>query len=316
MNKSHPNQVINLKGPKFDPKRHTIAGSATCSACRQTFASFFYLRKHVEASTCPRVELLHRQQEELPTEIQDQQNQAQQLQEAATRDPEAAARNPAFHSLFMESSTICRQLLSGQKGAKQHLNKQHPNIMSKLDKLLQPRLQHFKVVLHKGDTCRYCRLKVDAPGRYAQQCVPLLQAHVLQEVTRQKLDTEYDPKTKAQSSSTQGSTATSLPGLTSSIFVLEGFLLLANTRNHCYANASLQRLHWSTQALRSGPLQPTDRLSKLVRITPERSTFNTITAGWVFDGRQHDASEFLLQVFQNLQPPLVAGKHDPPFQRG
>ena len=110
------------------------------------------------------------------------------------------------------------------------------------------------------------------------------------------------PKIKAQSSSTQGSKAISLPGLTSSIFVLEGFLLLANTRNHCYANSSLQSLRWSTQALRSGPLQPVDRLSKLVRITPEHSTLNTITAGWVFDGRQHDASEFLVQVFQNLQP--------------
>ena len=44
-------------------------------------------RRSFHVPGCPRVELLRRQQEELPTEILDQQNQAKQLQEAATRDP-------------------------------------------------------------------------------------------------------------------------------------------------------------------------------------------------------------------------------------
>ena len=33
-------------------------------------------------------------------------------------------------------------------------------------------------------------------------------------------------------------------GLQAPVFVLHGFLLLANRRNHCYANSVVQTLHW------------------------------------------------------------------------
>ena len=82
----------------------------------------------------------------------------------------------------------CGQALAGNKAVKQHLNRQHPEVMSRVQQLITPRLQQHKVMMKKGSTCRYCQTKVDAPGRHSEQCVPLLQTHVLQEAQRQGLD--------------------------------------------------------------------------------------------------------------------------------
>ena len=90
----------------------------------------------------------------------------------------------------MESCVLCGQTISAKKGIKQHFNRQHPEIMEALATILPPRLQQFKVFFHQGDTCRYCRHRIDAPGRHSQQCSPLLQAHVLHEVVNRGLSTQ------------------------------------------------------------------------------------------------------------------------------
>ena len=147
--------------------------------------------------TCPRSDLLFRKSEELPIEIQHQQEAQARLRAAVSTDLEAAARDPAHHSLFMESCVLCGQTISAQKGIKQHFNRQHPEIMKALATIRPPRLQQFKVFFHKGDTCRYCRHRIDAPGRHSHQCSPLLQAHVLHEVVNRGLSTQprdYVPK--------------------------------------------------------------------------------------------------------------------------
>ena len=64
--KNTHDSILSLKGPKFVPKQHCLPGTHTCIACLSSFKSVFYLRKHVEASTCPKVELLLRNPEELP----------------------------------------------------------------------------------------------------------------------------------------------------------------------------------------------------------------------------------------------------------
>ena len=83
---------------------------------------------------------------------------------------------------------------------------------------------------------------------------------------------------------------------------LEGFLLLANTRNHCYANSSLQCLYWLLPSIRDSLMQEAQRVSQLVRITSEHTSLVHITSGWLFDGRQHDAAEFLHTILGNLHP--------------
>ena len=47
------------------------------------------------------------------------------------------------------------------------------------------------------------------------------------------------------------------------VFKLEGFWLLANHRNHCFANAVLQCLHWSIRTLGEGILQEALEVSRL-----------------------------------------------------
>ena len=47
------------------------------------------------------------------------------------------------------------------------------------------------------------------------------------------------------------------------VFKLEGFWLLADHRNRCFANAVLQCLHWSIRTLGEGILQEALEVSRL-----------------------------------------------------
>ena len=56
--KHHSGACMFPKGPRFNPKKHAKAGAPECIACGHQFRSYFYLRRHVEACTCPRVAVL------------------------------------------------------------------------------------------------------------------------------------------------------------------------------------------------------------------------------------------------------------------
>ena len=179
--------------------------------------------------------------------------------------------------------------------------------MQAVEAKLPARLHPFKVLMHKGDQCRYCHLRIDAPGRHVQQCAPLLQSHIVQEADRMKLDMrprDYVPKVrnKPDKGGTPTLQPTSSVGTSLPSFRLQGFLLLGNTRNHCCANAVLQCVHWISAHVRDDMLREATRVSQLVRITPEHSALSTVTSGWHFDGGQHDAAEFLLRMSRNLAP--------------
>ena len=115
---------------------------------------------------------------------------------------------------------------------------------------------------------------------------------------------DYVPKVrnKPDKGGTQTLQPTSSVGTSSPSFRLQGFLLLGNTRNHCYANAVLQCVYWISAHVRDHMLREATRVSQLVRITPEHSALSTVTSGWHFDGGQHDAAEFLLRMSRNLAP--------------
>ena len=187
--KHHPGARLFPKGPKFDPKKHSKAGTPECLACGRAFRTYFFLRRHIiEISTCPYIHvLLEGAQQETGSMTELDQVHAAVKQESL-RDPASAASNPDLHVWLMESCALCGQALAGNKAVKQHLNRQHPEVMSRVQQLITPRLQQHKVMMKKGSTCRYCQTKVDAPGRHSEQCVPLLQTHVLQEAQRQGLD--------------------------------------------------------------------------------------------------------------------------------
>ena len=120
--------------------------------------------------------------------------------------------------------------------------------------IIEPKLDTFKVMLKKGHKCRFCDLQVDAPGRHVRQCVPLLQAHVVQTTTELCLSKEQQSKSWRQSQSTPKPVA-SRSTATASTQKLTGFLRLSNHANHCYANSVLQGLWWQQPHLRRrGPL--------------------------------------------------------------
>ena len=50
----HPETERRHKGPKFEPKFHAIPSTSSCRACHRAFRKFFQLRKHGEASNCPK----------------------------------------------------------------------------------------------------------------------------------------------------------------------------------------------------------------------------------------------------------------------
>ena len=202
----------------------------------------------------------------------------------------------------MESCALCGQALAGNKAVKQHLNRQHPEVMSRVLQIITSRLQQHKVMMKKGSTCRYCQTKVDAPGRHSEQCVPLLQTHVLQEAQRQGLDMTprtYEAKPKKSSKPPKDEPQV---GLRVPVFVLNGFWCLANRRNHCYANSVLQILHWVIPSAELSLLQEPIRASQLAHLTPEHPSLEPATRGCTFDGRQQDAAEFLTAILPKFSP--------------
>ena len=112
-------------------------------------------------------------------------------------------------------------------------------------------------------------------ARHSQQCSPLLQAHVLHQVVNRGLSTQprdYVPKTAPTRPAQEVATSCSALGLAHPVVQLEGFLLLANNRNHCYANSSLQCLYWLLPSIRDSLMQEAQRVSQLVRITSEHTS--------------------------------------------
>ena len=194
--KHHPGVRHFPKGPKFDPK----AGTPDCPACGRAFRTYFYLRRHIEISTCPCVHILLREDQQDSLQQTELDKVHTDVKRESLQDPASAAYNPDLHIWLMESCALCGQALAGNKAVKQHLYPQHPEVMSRVLQIITSRLQQHKVMMKKGSTCRYCQTKVDAPGSHSEQCVPLLQTHVLQEAQRlDRTPRTYEAKPKKSS---------------------------------------------------------------------------------------------------------------------
>ena len=70
-------------------------------------------------------------------------------------------------------------------------------------------------------------------------------------------------------------------GVASPVFKLEGFWLLANHRNHCFADAVLQCLRWAIMTLGERVLHEALEVSRLARITPEHITLPGANNTWM-----------------------------------
>ena len=111
----------------------------------------------------------------------------------------------------------------------------------------------------------------------------------------------HEAKPKKPSKQTKAKAAPHV-GLQAPVFVLHGFWLLANRRNHCYANSVLQNLHWVVPTAELPLLQEPKCASQLAHLTPEHPSLEPATRGWTFDGRQQDAAEFPTAILPNFSP--------------
>ena len=313
--KSHEGDSVSLKGPKFDPKYYALPSTTTCKACNYSFRTFFHLKKHVEASNCPHRERLW--------QLADDYHPDEEAPAAADRpsiiaqvasDPGDAALNPEFREQLRERCCLCSQKLA-MKGVKQRLNKQRAATMGRVWAEIEPKLDTFKVNVKKGHQCRLCGIQVDAPGRHVRQCVPLLQAHVVQSTHEHGLS-KVPESSKAKQTTKQVSSPAAQPSLASPRAQLTCFLRLSNSANHCYANSVLQCLWWQQPQLRrEGPFREPFNRGMLTIINPEHSSFRAATAHWVFDGMQRDAAEFL-QALLLSQATDILGRWESRSQLG
>ncbi|OLP82011.1 hypothetical protein AK812_SmicGene37389 [Symbiodinium microadriaticum] len=147
------------------------------------------------------------------------------------------------------------------------------------------RLSQFLKRQHKGDKAA---MNPELQIWLMESCALCGQALAGNKAVKQSKSTQSRPP-RAQ-----------LVGLPDPVFILEGFWLLANRRNHCYANSVLQILHWVAPPASLPALQEGYRTSQLARITPEHQVLDSVTRGWTFDGNQQDAAEFLSAILPNL----------------
>ncbi|CAE7258378.1 unnamed protein product [Symbiodinium necroappetens] len=147
------------------------------------------------------------------------------------------------------------------------------------------RLSQFLKRQHKGDKAA---MNPELQIWLMESCALCGQALAGNKAVKQSKSTQSRPP-RAQ-----------LVGLPDPVFILEGFWLLANRRNHCYANPVLQILHWVAPPTSLPALQEGYRTSQLARITPEHQVLDPVTRGWTFDGNQQDAAEFLSAILPNL----------------
>ena len=134
--KHHPGACLFPKGPRFNPKKHAKAGAPECIACGHQFRSYFFLRRHIEVSTCPRVSDLLQDQDNVEAPATELEQFHERVKAEALREPGQAAMNPDLHIWLMESCALCGQALAGNKAVKQHLNRQHPEVMSRVQAII------------------------------------------------------------------------------------------------------------------------------------------------------------------------------------
>ena len=300
VHRQHPPQEGALRGPSFNPAVHAQEGHSRCAACKRPFRSFISLRKHVEASSCPQLEELHRLAQ-VNQDIEEDQAAAKdqpRVMDLASKDPETLALRTDWHP--SSRCCLCGQRVGGNKAVKQHLNKQHPELMSNIRASLQDKLRGFKHMLEKNTACRYCGTKVDAPTRHAEQCVSLLQAHVLNEISLNpslpvsavRKSASFHPAKDKEKTASKGQSSSS--GDRSE----HQHLPMRNPGNQCYAIAVHQALHRSTPHGLSPAQGRALSAAKFNRLAPSDAIFRGCTGAWTLDGTQQDAAEFLTHLMR------------------
>ena len=95
--KHHPGVRLFPKGPKFDPKKHSKAGTPECLACGRAFRTYFFLRRHIEISICPCIHVLLQEAHQETGSMTELDQVHAEVKHESLRDPASAASNPDLH---------------------------------------------------------------------------------------------------------------------------------------------------------------------------------------------------------------------------
>ena len=297
----HSEQSSLRKGPKFDIKLGSLQGTACCSGCKRKLASIHQLQIHVESGACPNLEdLLQKrnrsaQQSMHPPHLSEV--YAKRLQGA-----DALLSSPICRSALMQHCGLCGQLIVGHKGVKQHIQQAHSSVWMQFSAQVFESMHSHKALFSKGHQCRYCSQRVDAPGRHATQCVPLLQSYLLTMTDPNQVDDERSAVSRRSYKPSQEIRNKSNPAFSLSFF---------NPHQLCYANSVLGLLYFcytqTVQALNT--LQAvwiafTHRRRGPIDIT-KVSAVSWASRGWRLRATQEDACQYMQHLLQATDTTLA-----------
>ena len=165
------------KGPKFNIRFDSQNGTAICRGCYRQLASITQLQIHVESGACSNVATLFEARQRMP-ESADVPDQLIEVYRSKSQGQDAMLSSQNCRDILKQNCVLCGQRILGHKGIKQHIKQVHSTTWHEQSSEVLAQMRTHKTMLSKGSACRYCALRVDAPGRHAEQCVVLLQTYL------------------------------------------------------------------------------------------------------------------------------------------
>ena len=190
---------LHTKAPvAFDAVLHSVQGMPECRLCGRKFFRWQQLQKHITEGACEalggesfiRNPIPEDAGTALPTAVT-----TVVSQEAAASDAKQAAvplvqqpeflqalpnwaswpLRPGARKQLLEHCVLCGMWIASPKHVKQHMNKAHKHELQDRPQRSLLLCRTFKSQLTRGSACLFCRSKVGAPGRHAEQCTVLYQ---------------------------------------------------------------------------------------------------------------------------------------------
>ena len=185
---------------------HAKDGLPQCSLCLRRFYRWGNLKAHIRTGACEKLggdaAVRYPAKEVTPAEPQ-QSTVTESTQapptpsgpKATETEPQQSALplvlRPTFHAALhnwerqlstadarkelAQYCVLCGMWIADNKHVKQHHNKAHHQHMSDLQSKALVLCTTFKAQLRRDSSCRFCGVKVGAPGRHSQQCAVLFQ---------------------------------------------------------------------------------------------------------------------------------------------
>ena len=206
---------------KFVPRQHATGGLPVCRLCLRSFFKWQNLREHIESGACEKLggESMTKHPvkpddtpaptpqdlvaETPPDDATGTQQNVPLLERSRfakqSQNWESLLRDPTLQPDLQSHCTLCHMWIASFRHVKQHICKMHepetPGLHAKATALCLSFKQH----LVRDHKCPWCKRKVWAPARHAQQCVVLYQICVARVRFEQSQDDGCDARAQPRS---------------------------------------------------------------------------------------------------------------------